>query len=336
MDSIYELARRAGVAPSTVSKALRNDPRISVATRARLQALAREAGFVPNAAAQSLATRRTLTIGLIVRDYADPYNGLLMRGIETAAGSAGYQLLVASAHEAGVREADIARTFRQRRVDGMIIVASHLGETHEHLDPRVPVVFIAETPQLIPDRPLVASVVIDDEAGARTITQHLLGLGHRRIAYAALGRASFSSDARRAGWQDALREAGIEPESDLVAVPSRRDGADAGAEAVQLLLPHRPTAIVFYNDLAAIGGLRAILDRGLRVPEQISVAGFDDLEIARLVTPPLTTMAQPRLDMGRLATERLLAMIGGEDDRSPITAACTLTVRRSTGPPPAA
>jgi LacI family transcriptional regulator/LacI family repressor for deo operon, udp, cdd, tsx, nupC, and nupG len=334
VDSIYELARRAGVAPSTVSKALRNDPRISVATRARVQALASEAGFTVNAAAQSLTTRRTLTIGLIVPDYADPYNGLLLRGIETAAVTAGYQLLVASAHEAGPREVDIARTFRQRRVDGMIIVASHVSESHEHLDPRIPVVLVAEKPALVPDRPLASCLIVDDEAGARTMTQHLLNLGHRRIGYVAIGRASLASDARRAGYEDALRQAGLEPDARLVAVPNRRDMAGVGAEGVQLLLPHRPTAIFFYNDLAAIGGLRAVLDRGLRVPEQISIAGFDDLEIAQLVTPPLTTMAQPRLDMGRMAAERLLAMIGGDDDRTPMTATCTLMVRRSTAPSP--
>ncbi len=334
MDSIYELARRAGVAPSTVSKALRNDPRISVATRARVQALASEAGFTVNAAAQSLTTRRTLTIGLIVSDYADPYNGLLVRGIEAAAMAAGYQLLVSSAHESGVREVDIARTFRQRRVDGIIIVASHVSESHEHLDPRIPVVLVAEKPALVPDRPLVSCLIVEDEAGARTMTQHLLTLGHRRIGYVAIGRASLASDARRAGYEDALRQAGIEPDPRLVVVPNRRDMAGVGAEGVQLLLPHRPTAIFFYNDLAAIGGLRAVLDRGLRVPEQISIAGFDDLEISQLVTPPLTTMAQPRLDMGRMAAERLLAMIGGDDDRTPMTAACTLMVRRSTAPPP--
>ncbi len=334
MDSIYELARRAGVAPSTVSKALRNDPRISVATRARIQALASDAGFTVNAAAQSLTTRRTLTIGLIISDYADPYNGLLMRGIEGAAIAAGYQLLVASAHEVGVREIDIARTFRQRRVDGMIIVASHVSERHEHLDPRIPVVLVAEKPALVPDRPFVGSLIVDDEAGARTMTQHLLTLGHRRIGYVAIGRASLASDARRAGYEDALRQAGIAPDPRLVVVPNRRDMAGVGAEGVQLLLPHGPTAIFFYNDLAAIGGLRAVLDRGLRVPEQISIAGFDDLEISQLVTPPLTTMAQPRLEMGRMAAERLLAMIGGDDDRTPMTAACTLIVRRSTAPPP--
>ncbi len=334
MDSIYELARRAGVAPSTVSKALRDDPRISAATRARVQELAREAGFTPNAAAQSLATRRTLTLGLIVRDYADPYNGLLMRGIEGAAVRAGYHLLVASTRDSDVREFDVARMFQQRRVDGMIIVASNLAENHALLDPRIPVVFVAERSELVPDRPLASSVAVDDAAGAMAITEHLIGLGHRRIGYVAIGRASLASGARQAGYERALSQAGIEVDAALVAAPRAREAADAGAEGVQLLLPHRPTAIFFYNDLAAIGGLRAILDRGIRVPEQLSIAGFDDLELAQLVTPPLTTMAQPRLEMGRLAVERLLAMIGGDQDRSAITTACTLVVRRSTAPPP--
>jgi DNA-binding LacI/PurR family transcriptional regulator len=335
VDSIYELARRAGVAPSTVSKALRDDPRISAATRARVQELARKSGFTPNAAAQSLATRRTLTLGLIVRDYADPYNGLLMRGIEDAAVRTGYHLLVASTRESDVREFDVARMLQQRRVDGMIIVASHLAENHALLDPGIPVVFVAERSELVPDRPLASCVAVDDAAGAMAMTEHLVGLGHRRIGYVAIGRASLASAARQAGYERALGRAGIEVDPTLVAAPRAHEAADAGAEGVQLLLPHRPTAIFFYNDLAAIGGLRAILDRGIRVPEQLSIAGFDDLELAQLVTPPLTTMAQPRLEMGRLAVERLLAMIGGDQDRSAITIPCTLVVRRSTAPPPA-
>jgi DNA-binding LacI/PurR family transcriptional regulator len=334
--SIYDLARSAGVAPSTVSKALRDDRRISEATRARIQTLAAEAGFTPNSAAQSLTTRRTMTLGLIIRDYADPYNGLLMRGIESAALRAGYQLLVASTHGAESGEVDIARLFRQRRVDGMVIVASHLDEEHARLDPGVPLVFIAEKPELLPERPLVGLVAVDDAAGGRTLTDHLIGLGHRRIGYVAIGRASISSADRQYGYQAALQAAGLALDPRLIVTPSRRDPAGAGAEGVELLLPQRPTAIFFYNDLAAIGGLRALLDRGIRVPEAISIVGFDDLEVSALVTPPLTTMAQPRLEMGRIATEQLLRMIRGEVDDVRVDAGCTLVVRRSTAPPPVA
>jgi DNA-binding LacI/PurR family transcriptional regulator len=336
VDSIYDLAQRAGVAPSTVSKALRDDRRISAATRARIQALAAEAGFTPNSAAQSLTTRRTMTLGLVIRDYADPYNGLLMRGIESAALGAGYQLLVASAHEAASREIDIARLFRQRRVDGMIILASHLAERHALLDPGVPIMFIAEKPELLPERPRVGLVAVDDAAGGRTLTQHLIDLGHRRIGYVALARAPISSVDRQHGYEAALRAAGIEPDPRLVVQPTRRDAIGAGAEGIELLLPHDPTAIFFYNDLAAIGGLRALLDRGIRVPEGVSIVGFDDLEVSALVTPPLTTMAQPRFEMGRRATEQLLAMIRGEIENVRVDAGCTLVVRRSTAPPPVA
>lgn len=335
MDSIYDLARRAGVAPSTVSKALRDDPRISATTRARIQALATEVGYAPSTTASSLRTRRTMTIGMVVRDYADPYNGLLMRAIESTALHAGYQLLVASTHEAELREVDIARMFRQRRVDGMVIVASHLDESHSQLDPNVPVVFINEKPEKLPERPRVGLVTCDDRAGGRTITQHLLDLGHRRIGYVAIGRASLSSLDRQRGYEEAMRLAGIEPDPGLVVSPSRREAADAGAEGIEMLLAGEPTAIFFYNDLAAIGGLRALLDRGIRVPEQMSVAGFDDLEVSALVTPPLTTMAQPRFEMGRIATEQLLGMIRGEVAQSRVDMACVLVARRSTAPPPA-
>jgi len=243
---------------------------------------------------------------------------------------AGYQLLIASTHEADLRELDIARMFRQRRVDGMIIVASHLNENHSQLDPSVPVVFVNEKPELLPDRPRLGVVALDDVAGGRTITQHLIDLGHRRIGYVAVGRATLSSLDRQQGYEAALRAAGIEPDHRLIVTPSRWDAAEAGAEGVAMLLPEDPTAIFFYNDLAAIGGIRALLDRGVGVPEQISVVGFDDLEIAELVTPPLTTMAQPRLEMGRIATEQLFSMIRGDVDHARADAACTLQIRRST------
>ena len=333
--SIYDLAQRAGVAPSTVSKALRDDPRISKATRARIKALATEVGFTPNAAAQSLTTRRTMTLGLVVRDYADPYNGLLMRGIESAALREGYQLLVTSTHEAELHEVDIARSFRQRRVDGMIIVASHADEHQANLDPGVPVVFIADHEELLPDRPDVGLVTFDEVAAASTITGHLIGLGHRRIGYVGIGRARQSNRNRQAGYEAALRSAGIEPDRRLSATSGRRDSAESGAEGVELLLPARPTALFFYNDMAALGGLRALADRGVRVPEEVSVAGFDDIEVAALVTPPLTTMSQPRLEMGRMATEQLLAMLHGAAGGERLMTACTLVVRRSTGPAPA-
>lgn len=333
MLSIYDLAQRAGVAPSTVSKALRDDPRISAATRARIQTLAAELGFTPNSAAQSLTTRRTMTLGLVVRDYADPYNGLVMRGIESTALHEGYQLLVTSTHEAALHEIDITRSFRQRRVDGMIIVASHADEHQANLDPGFPVVFIADHEELIPNRPDVGLVTFDEAAAASTITQHLIGLGHRRVGYVGIGRARLSNLDRQAGYEAALRAAGIELDHRLSVTSARRDAAEGGAEGVQLLLPARPTALVFYNDMAAIGGIRALVDRGVRVPEEVSVAGFDDIEVAALVTPPLTTMSQPRFEMGRLATEQLLAMLRGEFGTGRQKTACTLVVRRSTAPP---
>lgn len=319
-----------------MSKALRGDRRISAATRARIQALADEARFTPNPAAQSLTTRRTMTLGLIVRDYADPYNGLLMRAIEATALRAGYQLLVASTHETELREIDIARLFRQRRVDGMLIVASHTTESHAELDPAVPVVFVADHAELMPERANAGLVSFDEFVAGQAATQHLIGLGHRRIGYVSVERGSpVSSGTRRAGYERALLEAGIDPDPRLVTLPRRRESAEAGAEGVELLLPARPTAIFFYNDLAAIGGLRALTDRGVDVPEQVSVVGFDDLEIASLVTPPLTTMAQPRTEMGRIATEQLLAIIRGELERPRVIMACNLVVRRSTARPAA-
>jgi len=331
--SIYDLAQRAGVAPSTVSKALRDDHRISASTRARIQALAAEVGFTPNSAAQSLTTRRTMTIGLVVRDYADPYNGLLLRGIESASLREGYQLLVTSTHEAALRAIDIARLFRQRRVDGMIVVASHEDEHRADLDPGVPVVFVADHEELLPDRPGVGLVTFDEVAAATTITQHLIGLGHRRIGYVGIGRARLSNLNRQAGYEAALRIAGVEPDHLLSMTSTRRDSAEGGAEGVALLLPAHPTALLFYNDMAAIGGIRALVDRGVRVPEEVSVAGFDDIEVAALVTPPLTTMSQPRFEMGRMATEQLLAMLRGEPDADRLRTACTLVVRHSTAPP---
>ena len=333
MVSIYDLAQRAGVAPSTVSKALRDDPRISAATRARIRALADETGFTPNTAAQSLTTHRTMTIGLVVRDYADPYNGILLRAIEATAIRAGYQLIVASTQEADMRDVDLARQLRRRRVDGMIIVASHFTENQALADDNVPVVFVAEKPELLPKGENVGLVTFDESAASRSATQHLIGLGHRRIGYVGLRRAGASSQDRQRGYEMALEASGIEVDPRLVALPTRLEPFQAGSEGVELLLRHDPSAIVFYNDLEAIGALRTLSDRGIKVPDDLSVVGFDDLEVSAFVTPPLTTMYQPREDMGRLATEQLLKIIAGDVTDRRADTACTLVVRRSTAAP---
>lgn len=321
------------MAPSTVSKALRNDPRISATTRARIRALADEIDFTPNTAAQSLTTGRTMTVGLVVHDYADPYNGVLVRAVESTALRAGYQLLVASTEGADRRDVDLVRQFRRYRVDGVILVASHMLEHKALADLDVPVVFIVEKPELLPQGDKVGLVTFDEVGAFRLGVQHLLGLGHRRIGYVGIRHRGASGTDRQLGYETGLRAAGIEPDRNLTVFPTSPNPADAGAQGIGLLLPHEPTAIMFYNDVAAYGGIRALLDQGLRVPEDISVVGFDDLEMSALITPPLTTVAQPREDIGRLAMDLAVHMMAGDAESLRITTGCTLTVRRSTAAP---
>ncbi|MCU1233387.1 MAG: transcriptional regulator, LacI family [Candidatus Solibacter sp.] len=321
----------AGVTHSTVSRALRNSSLVSLQTAERIQRIAREAGYRTSAVARSLVTGRSDTIGVVVTNIADPFIAGVVSGIEETADEHDLSVFLANSNAEPEREVRVARKFEERRVDGIIVTASRVGAQYVPLltHMQVPIVLLNNQH---PSQ-FAHSVMIDNVQASLDAMRYLIRLGHRRIAY--LGdRSGYQSDAERyQGYHQALREAGLPLEPSLtVHGDGKPEGAEApAAELLALLQP--PTAIFCYNDLSALGAMRQVRKHGLRIPEDISVVGFDDLYISQYLNPPLTTVRQPMRQMGRLAMETLLLIFAGSDSGDAIRVPGELIVRESTAHP---
>lgn len=331
--SIEDVARAANVSHSTVSRALRDSPLISVEVRERVQLLAREMGYVPNAIAQSLKQRRSNTIGLIVTSIGDPFYADVTRGIEETARPAGMSVFLSATYNDGEQELAVIETFHRRKVDGMIIVSSRIAQNVEHLR-RLAVPAVLVNYEAHPGHQMLHSVQVDDFAGASLAVGHLLALGHRRIGYLGIANRPSSNERRRAGYSAALVAAGLpaDPALSVVAGPGPDDDVQIGSAHLPRLLAAGATAALCYNDMLAVGALMACRERGVEVPQQFSVAGFDDVALAQYVTPALTTVAQPRRELGDRAMRTVLDLIEGRPTHN-LVLAPTLTVRASTAPP---
>jgi len=327
--SIKDIARLARVSHPTVSRALQNSPLVNAKTKAKIRKIADEAGYRASAVARGLVTRRTRTIGLVVTTVDDPFAGEVALGIEQAANDHGYSVFLANSNAEPERERRVVQAFAEQRVDGIIVTSSRVGASYLPMlaELMVPIVLVNDQ---YPGE-FVHSVMIDNVEGTRLAVQHVIGLGHRRIAYDG-DRSGYQSDTERlAGYKEALAEAGIAFDGQLTV---RGDGRpEAAIEAVNglLSLNHPPTAICCYNDMTALGAMRAIHSRGLRVPEDISVTGFDDLFFASYLHPPLTTIGQPMRRMGQMAMENLFKLMSGEESVAQIRVEAKLIARGSTG-----
>jgi len=328
--SIKDIARMAGVSHSTVSRALHNSPLVTRATVEEIQKIARDVGYRASAVARGLVTRKTRTIGVVVTTVTDPWVGEVLSAIELAAADHDYAVFLADSNADPAREKSVVQSFAERRVDGIVVTSSRVGALHTPMlsQMMVPIVLINN------QHPgeFVHSVMIENQAASRQATEHLIGLGHRRIGYVG-DQFGHQSDAERfAGYREALEAAGVQFLPELVA---HGDGkAEGGAPAMNqlLALASPPTAVFCYNDVTALGVLRAIHARGLRVPADISIVGFDDLFFAQYTQPPLTTVRQPRRKMGQMAFESLLKLMSGEDPAE-IKVPAELIVRQSTARP---
>jgi len=288
-------------------------------------------GYRPSAVARSLVTRKTKTIGVVVTTIADPFIAEVVSGIEEVANDHGYSVFLANSNADPDREIKVVHSFHERRVDGILVTASRVGALYiGHLsEMKVPIVLINN------QHPgeFVHSVMIDNVTASRVATEHLIQLGHRRIAYIG-DQFGYQSDTERfAGYRQALERAGLTFQPELVV---HGDGKpEGGMRAMEhlLRLSPLPTAAFCYNDMTALGALRVARLRGLRVPEDISLVGFDDLFIASYTEPPLTTIRQPKRQMGQRAMELLLQLLRGEDSQQTIWMQGELIVRHSTAPP---
>lgn len=333
--SIKDIAKAADVSHSTVSRALSDSSLVSAETKERIQRLAREMGYSPDAQARSLVIGRTHTIGVVVTTIIDPFIAEIVQAVESTAHDHGYSVILASSNSRRQREIAAVEMLRSKRVDAVIVTSSRVGALYQaHLDRLgAPVVLINSRSEQ--RGPYTFSVTVDNQHGGHLATGHLICGGHRRIAYVA-GASNHSDDRERmSGYRQALVEAGITFDSALVVRGTGR--ADGGERALPELmdLGDRPTGAFCYNDMTAIGFLRAARSFGIGVPAELAVVGFDDIPFAAYVSPSLTTIAQPKPEMGRKAVEMALALMGGEDsDPSAYTNVVVrgrLVVRESSG-----
>ena len=309
--TIKDIAEIAQVSHTTVSRALRNHPAISKNTAVRIQKIADELGYVPNTVARGLKTSSSRVLGVIVRRIDDPFFGEVVDGIEEALQAEGYSLFLAASHRDPEREKAIIRTMSEHRVDGVIICSTQIGiEQVAQLQKfGVPAVLVNNQAQ----ETLTSSIFHDDEYGSYEITRHLLNLGHTQIGYLGNANAGKTNEDRLRGYKRALADAGL-PVVEAFIKAGPNGLAEGGALAMQdcLQLAERPSALLCYNDMMAIGAIQTLQTAGLRVPDDCSVAGFDNISLSAYVSPPLTTFHQPKKEIGREAALMMLRCLQAE------------------------
>lgn len=327
--TVSDVAREAGVSLMTVSRVVNNKGEISPATRQRVRDVIERLGYRPSNIARGLATQRTGTLGLVVPDVANPFFSEVARGAEHVAYAQGYNVFLCNTEEDTQRELAVLQSLEEKRVDGVVVCSSRLdeGELQEAVSFHPAAVLINRRLESKD----VGVVLIDDEVGGRIATRHLVQAGHRVIGFLAGPSVSHSGCERAKGYRVALEAAGLSYNPDWTRYCSPM--VEGGREAARELLTAqpRPTALFCYNDLVAVGALQACADLSLAVPTDVAVVGFDDIPLAALVTPSLTTCRVPRYELGSEAMRSLLGRIGGwtEEECKEIVLQPELIVRDS-------
>lgn len=339
MSTISDVAQRAGVSTMTVSRVINSSGYSSPEARARVEAAIDELGYVPNALARQLRSKRTKTLALVVSDISNPFFTTIARGAEDVAVRHGFSVMYCNTDESEREEAQYLRMLIERQVDGVLLVPAGSSGTSFRLlqSHRMPVVVLDRRVA----RSDVDSVRCDSEAGAYALTRHLIELGHRRIAVLTGRRTISTSVDRVAGCRRALEEAGLVLDDALVRYGGFTFGnlhqADGHrmARAVLASTADRPTAIFAVNNFIAFGAIRALHEAGIRVPDDMSVVAFDDLPAEWVSEPFLTVAAQPAYEIGRHAAAMLLDRIAGERvvAGEDLVLPFELVIRRSTAPP---
>jgi len=338
--TIRDVARAAGVHPGTASRALdpARDGRVTPETARRVREAADRLGYVPDQFGRGLRTGRSQLIGVLVPDLGNPVFPPILRGIEETLRAAGYEAVIASTDDRVDRERDLLETLRLRGADGFIIASSRRE------DPAVAALVASTGAVVLVNRlvdPAVGtergadSVASDDDAGVAAAVRHLVGLGHRTIAHVSGPEELSMTTVRRAAFERAVRDAGLDPR-DCPVVEAGRYAAEEGERAAARLFDaHAPTAVIAGNDMIAVGCYAELRRRGLRCPDDVSVIGVNDMPLAGFLDPPLTTVAIPQYDIGAAAAELVLGRITHRD-RAPVSRILPtrLVVRGSTAAPP--
>jgi LacI family transcriptional regulator len=328
--TLEELAQAAGVSVSTVSRALSNSEHaVNEATRQRILVLASELGYRPNVLARGLRTDRSFTIGIIVDNIVSPFSPVIIRGIQDYLKTKNYFSLIINGDWDPEAETEAVHQLISRSIDGIIFVESWLHETSLPLE-------LGDKPYVFVHRLFAdtsgSSVLVDEPYGARLAVEHLVRLGHRRVALIGGPQGWHASTARQAAYVEVLRENGIALDPDLVREGNWEVQSGYPAAKEFLALAQRPTAIFAANDLMALGAIYAIQEANLRVPEDIAVVGYDDREIASIARPTITTVTLPVYEMGYVSAQLLLGRLEGQPEaQEPIRIRGRLVVRESCG-----
>lgn len=336
MVRLKDIAAQAGVSIMTVSKVMRDAPDISAATKVRVRALAEQMGYTPDSVAQGLRNKTTKLFGLVISAVTNPVFARVVMAIEEQAHELGYDVILAQSLSLPEREHAVVRRLLSRRVDGLFITPTY------RLDPSAPIyeeLLKRGTPTVLlghraPFCEQFVNVETDDISASFTATKHLLDLGHKRIAFFAGPPAAPSSHERIEGYRRALRDANIEPDDKLIF--NAGGTIEEGEKAALQMLQEAPgaTAVQAVNDLVAIGAANVFLGQGLRIPQDLSLAGFGNILVSEHFRVPLTTIRQPKLRLGTAAMDSMLKLLSGTRLATKRLSA-EIVIRQSTAPPPA-
>jgi DNA-binding LacI/PurR family transcriptional regulator len=334
MVRLKDIAQIVGVSVMTVSKALRDEPDVSTATKTKIKKLAEDMGYVPDSSAQGLRTKTTKLFGLLIPSTTNPIYARIVYAIEERAFELGYDLIIAHTLNKAEREEACLRRLLSRRVDGLFITPVYRFEAEARIyqeitTRKIPSVLLGPPAAFCKNFP---AIEIEELVASYNVTKHLLNLGHKKIAYLTGPPAAPWAHERFEGYRRALRETGIEVDDKLVfqSGATIEDGVNA---ALQMLNEGcQPTAIQAVNDLVAIGCAETLLSQGIKIPDDISIAGFGNVLTAEYYRVPLTTVRQPKHRLGVAAVEKMMKLIRGEPveiKRLP----AEVEVRKSTAPP---
>jgi DNA-binding LacI/PurR family transcriptional regulator len=331
--TIKDIAKRVGVSHTTVSRAMRGNSLISDETSERIRHAAREMGYQPSAAARSLKTNRSQVLGVILSSLDDPFFSEILQGIEDSAQESNFSLFIAASQHDPIREQKIVQTMMEHRVDGVILCSTSFGveQGRQLLDYGFPTVVVNNQSA----ENFRYSIYHDDVDGSRQVTRHLIELGHRRIAYLGNSISGRTTLDRLSGFQQEMEAAGLSiPAEYIHEIPG--GGSEHGVSGGDYFfsLPLLPSAIVCFNDLMATGVLKSIHQKGLNVPADISVTGFDNIHFSAYTDPPLTTFDQPKRFIGMEAARLLLGLLHSmpDADEKVTILKGSLLVRASTAP----
>ncbi|MFI6345706.1 LacI family DNA-binding transcriptional regulator [Streptomyces sp. NPDC050560] len=328
---IKDVAREAGVSIGTVSNVLNRPDRVAEETRTRVLAIIARLGYVRSESARQLRAGSSRIIAMLVLDMANPFFVTVARAAERAAREAGLGVMVCNSAESAAEEAEYLSLFSEQRVRGVLVTPADSGNLRAFRRHRIPFVLVD---RVLSDGDRGCSVSVDDVAGGRLAVRHLLRLGHRSVTYVTGPPQLPQCGDRRSGALAALREAGLGPAALTVVRAERLDvasGLDAGARLLGTVRP--PAAVFCANDLLALGVLQALFAAGVRVPEDVAIVGYDDIEFAAAAAVPLTSVRQPSEQLGRIAARLLMEETGHEPGRHRhrrVVLEPELVVRRST------